>query len=58
MVTYCYEVTNVGPVTLTLHDLLDSEEGELLSNFPYVLVPGASAFITESGDDRGRGGGQ
>lgn len=45
-VTYCYEVTNTGAVTLTQHTLLDSEEGLLLNNFFYSLVPGASAFLT------------
>jgi subtilisin-like proprotein convertase family protein len=47
-VTYCYEVTNTGDVTLTRHDLVDSELGALLTNFPYSLAPGASAFITET----------
>jgi hypothetical protein len=47
-VTYCYEVTNTGGVTLSLHDLNDSELGSLLSGFPYALPPGASAFLTET----------
>ncbi|MBK8988770.1 MAG: proprotein convertase P-domain-containing protein [Chloroflexi bacterium] len=47
-VTYCYEVTNTGTLTLTLHDLEDDKLGDLLSAFPYSLVPGASAFITET----------
>ncbi len=47
-VTYCYEVTNTGDVTLNLHDLDDSELGSLLSGFNYALAPGASAFITET----------
>jgi hypothetical protein len=47
-VTYCYEVTNTGTVTLTLHDLEDSELGQVLTSFPYVLSPGASAFLTET----------
>ncbi|MEW5986508.1 MAG: hypothetical protein AB1791_07745 [Chloroflexota bacterium] len=45
-VTYCYEVTNTGTITLTTHDLVDSELGVILSGFPYNLVPGASAFLT------------
>ena len=45
-VTYCYEVTNTGPITLTLHALDDSELGMILDNFPYTLSPGASAFLT------------
>ncbi|GAB4580555.1 MAG: hypothetical protein Fur0022_32970 [Anaerolineales bacterium] len=45
-VTYCYEITNTGPITLTQHTLVDSELGTLLNNFPYSLSPGASAFLT------------
>lgn len=47
-VTYCYEVANTGVVTLTLHDLVDSELGVIQSGFPYTLTPGASTFLTES----------
>jgi hypothetical protein len=47
-VTYCYEVTNTGTLTLTLHDLEDSELGPVLTGFPYVLSPGASAFLTQT----------
>lgn len=47
-VTYCYEVTNTGTLTLTLHSLEDDQLGSLLNNFPYSLSPGASAFITAS----------
>ena len=47
-VYYCYRVTNTGPVTLTRHDLEDSELGVILNNFPFTLVPGASAFITQT----------
>jgi hypothetical protein len=47
-VYYCYSVTNTGPLTLTRHDLADSELGALLTNFPFTLVPGASAFLTQS----------
>ncbi|MDA0244965.1 MAG: hypothetical protein OT477_16230, partial [Chloroflexi bacterium] len=45
-VTYCYEVTNTGAITLTQHDLADTELGTVLNAFPYNLAPGASAFIT------------
>lgn len=45
-VTYCYEVTNTGPYTLTHHTLEDSALGLILSGLAYGLVPGASAFIT------------
>lgn len=47
-VTYCYEVTNTGTLTLTVHDLEDSELGPILSGFSYALVPGASAFLTQT----------
>ena len=47
-VYYCYEVTNTGDITLTRHDLVDSELGVILADFPFTLVPGASAFITQS----------
>ncbi len=47
-VYYCYTVTNTGNVTLNLHDLDDSELGNLLSGLSYALAPGASAFLTET----------
>jgi subtilisin-like proprotein convertase family protein len=47
-VTYCYEVTNTGSVIFDTHNLVDSELGTILNAFPYVLNPGASAFITAS----------
>ncbi len=47
-VAYCYTVFNTGNITLTLHDLADSELGPILTNFPYQLAPGASAFLTAS----------
>jgi hypothetical protein len=47
-VTYCYEVTNTGSATLTMHDLEDSELGTLLSDFAYELGPGASVHVTET----------
>lgn len=47
-VTYCYEVTNSGNVTLTLHDLVDDQLGVLLDDLAYALAPGASAFLTAS----------
>jgi hypothetical protein len=45
-VTYCYEVTNDSGVTLTTHDLVDDQLGAILTDFPFALAPGASAFIT------------
>ncbi|MBI4916794.1 MAG: proprotein convertase P-domain-containing protein [Acidobacteria bacterium] len=47
-VTYCYTVTNTGDTTLNLHDLVDSELGALLSNFPFALAPASSAFLTQT----------
>jgi hypothetical protein len=45
-VTYCFEVTNNGDVTLVAHDLVDSELGVLLYGFAFELEPGASTTIT------------
>ncbi len=47
-VTYCFEIENTGNITLTNHNLTDSELGAILTNFSYTLAPGASAFITET----------
>lgn len=47
-VTYCYSVTNTGTITLTTHDLVDSELGTILNDFPFVLSPGSSAFLTQT----------
>jgi hypothetical protein len=47
-VTYCYEVTNSGGITLNTHDLFDDQLGPLLSFFHYELAPGASAFLTQT----------
>lgn len=47
-VTYCYKVTNTGDVTLARHTLVDDQLGTILTNFPYSLSPGASAFITKA----------
>lgn len=47
-VTYCFQVANTGAVTLTLHELVDSQMGTILSAFPYALAPGASAFLTQT----------
>jgi subtilisin-like proprotein convertase family protein len=45
-VTYCYTVTNFSPNVYTLHDLADSKLGTILTDFPYSLAPGDSAFVT------------
>jgi hypothetical protein len=47
-VTYCYEVTNTGNITLTRHTLADTELGTILNAFPFALAPGASAFLTQT----------
>lgn len=47
-VVYCYEVQNIGDVTLDTHDLEDSELGTILDQFSFVLVPGSTAFLTSS----------
>lgn len=46
-VTYCYEITNTGPITLTLHDLEDSQLGTLLSGVNVELPPGDSATLVQ-----------
>ncbi|MBI4916793.1 MAG: PKD domain-containing protein [Acidobacteria bacterium] len=40
-VYYCYQVENTGNVTFELHDLADTVLGQVLTNLPYTLVPGA-----------------
>lgn len=47
-VTYCYQVTNTGNLTLTTHSLVDSHLGTILTGFPFTLSPGASAFLTQT----------
>jgi hypothetical protein len=47
-VTYCFEITNSTPITLTLHDLVDSHLGTILDGFPFSLTPGASIFVTQT----------
>ncbi|MGH2536738.1 MAG: DUF7507 domain-containing protein, partial [Candidatus Promineifilaceae bacterium] len=47
-VTYCFTVQNTGNVTLTAHNLEDSELGMLLTGYPFALAPGASTLITVS----------
>ncbi len=47
-VYFCYTVRNSGNISLTRHTLSDNHLGPILSDFPYILVPGASAFLTQS----------
>lgn len=44
-VHYCYTVTNTGTVALNFHDLSDTVAGTILNDFPFNLLPGASAFL-------------
>lgn len=44
-VIYCYDVINTGTVTLTQHELVDSELGVLFDG-TYQLVPGESISVT------------
>ena len=46
--TYCFKVTNTGPITLTLHDLEDSELGVILDASSFTLLPDASIFLTQT----------
>lgn len=48
-VYYCYTVTNVTPVTRTLHDLVDSELGSILTGLEFALGPGASTSVVITG---------
>ncbi len=45
----CYTITNEGETTLTLHDLVDDVHGEVLFDFEYLLVPGASVTTVAAG---------
>jgi hypothetical protein len=47
-VTYCYEVENIGDVTLNVHDLVDSELGTILNDFAFTLAPSATVFLTQT----------
>lgn len=45
-ITYCYQVTNTGDLTLQTHDLEDSELGTLLDDFAFPLAPGETTLMT------------
>lgn len=45
-VRWCYQITNNSDVALTRHTLTSGQFGTILSDFPFNLVPGASAFLT------------
>jgi hypothetical protein len=44
-VTYCYNVFNSGPLTLTLHDLVDSQLGNILAGEAMTLAPNESLEV-------------
>jgi hypothetical protein len=48
-VYYCYEVTNTGNITLSLHDLDDDQLGSLVAGLAYDLAPGASVDTVAAG---------
>jgi hypothetical protein len=43
---HCYTVHNVGPVTLTLHDAVDSRLGVIADDWHHVLPPDARTSLT------------
>jgi hypothetical protein len=47
-VTYCYQITNTTPVTLTQHDLVDTHLGMILDGFAFNLLPEHSVFLTQT----------
>ncbi len=46
--TFCYQVTNTGGVTLTLHDLDDTVIGSVLNGLTYSLAPTDSVWVTQT----------
>ncbi|MGV8039660.1 MAG: hypothetical protein AB2L07_06140 [Thermoanaerobaculaceae bacterium] len=48
-VYYCYEVTNTGNVTLSLHDLVDDRLGTIFTGLAYALTPGSSVNTVAAG---------
>ncbi len=47
-VTYCYFVENTGNTPFNLHDLVDTELGNILLDFPYLLTPGSTVWMTQT----------
>ena len=47
-VAYCYAVTNTGSLTLTVHDLEDSELGPIFSQLSVNLVPNSTIWLTQT----------
>ncbi len=46
-VRWCYQVSSQAAIDFTRHDLDSPRLGVLLNDFPYTLVPSASAFLTQ-----------
>jgi hypothetical protein len=49
VVTHCYTVHNNGAIPFRLHEVSDSQLGEVAIDWPYFLAPGASVAFTRSG---------
>jgi hypothetical protein len=47
-VEVCFTIRNDGGIPLTRHQLTDSVLGSVLTDFPFTLLPGSSAFITSN----------
>ena len=47
-VTYCFTLYNNSPITMAVHDLVDSHLGTVLNGYQYSLLPGASISFTET----------
>ena len=47
-VVYCYKVENTGDVTLTLHNLVDSELGVILNGTSFPFFPDSTAVLTRA----------
>ncbi len=48
-VFYCYEVTNTGNITLSIHTLNDDVIGNIFDNLPHDLGPGQSLDTVSAG---------
>ena len=47
-VYYCYTVMNTGELALTQHSVVDDQLGNILTDFDYILAPGASTSVIVS----------
>jgi len=43
---YCFTLENRSESTFTVHSLVDSHYGPIMTEFPYALAPGETAFVT------------